>query len=133
MVGVPGGALTKRTGFRAAVSLVATASALWGASTANAQASYPATVTSVVDGDTLHARFSDGREVTVRLIGIDTPETVDPGAPVECGGPEASRAMEDLVQGRTVRLRSDPTQPAVDRFGRALFVRQPLGWSRRRA
>jgi micrococcal nuclease len=55
------------------------------------QTSSRATVTSVVDGDTLHARLaSDGRDVAVRLIGIDTPETRRPGTPIECGGPEAS-------------------------------------------
>ena len=106
---------------RAAVLLAAAALALLDPSAANAQTAHAATVTSVVDGDTLHARLSDGRNVTVRLIGIDTPETRDPDAPVECGGPEATDAMEDLVLGRAVTLRSDPTQAAVDRFGRALF------------
>ncbi|MBI5087957.1 MAG: nuclease, partial [Actinobacteria bacterium] len=48
-----------------------------------------ATIERVVDGDTVVADF-DGRRETVRLIGIDTPETVKPDAPVECFGPEAS-------------------------------------------
>ncbi|MBN1529434.1 MAG: thermonuclease family protein [Thermoleophilaceae bacterium] len=87
---------------------------------AHAQTSYPATVTSVVDGDTLHASVA-GQDVTVRVIGIDTPETRKPGTPVECGGPEASETMESLVLGQSVNLVSDPTQDAVDRYGRSLF------------
>jgi micrococcal nuclease len=57
----------------------------------------------VVDGDTIEARFG-GRREDVRLIGIDTPETVEPGAPVECFGPEASRFTHRLLERRRVRL-----------------------------
>ncbi len=90
--------------------------------TAHAQVSYPATVTSVVDGDTLHAQMaSDGQDVTVRIIGIDTPETRKPGTPIECGGKEASSAMTDLAQGHAMNLVTDPTQDLVDRYGRSLF------------
>jgi len=67
-------------------------------------------VTRVVDGDTVEVEF-DGRELDVRLIGIDTPETVKPGAPVECFGPEASAYTKDRLEGRTVRLEFD-----VERF-----------------
>ena len=74
----------------------------------------------VVDGDTLVVRVG-GREERVRLIGIDTPESVKPGAPVECGGKAAGRALEDRVpQDGRVRLVSDPTQDRRDRFGRLL-------------
>jgi micrococcal nuclease len=86
-----------------------------------AQTSSPATVTRIVDGDTLVARLADGSEITVRLIGIDTPETVQPGTPVECGGEQATEAMRDLAEGQQVNLVSDPTQDAVDQFGRSLF------------
>ena len=106
---------------RIALVLAALVVSLGGTSSAHAQVAYTANVTSVVDGDTLHARLSDGRDLTVRLIGIDTPETRDPSAPVECGGREATDAMEELVLERAVALRSDPTQGAVDRFGRSLF------------
>jgi micrococcal nuclease len=75
----------------------------------------------VIDGDTLVARLADSSEITVRLIGIDTPETVKPGTPVECGGQQASDAMKQLAEGQQVNLVSDPTQDAVDRFGRSLF------------
>ena len=81
----------------------------------------PATVTRVVDGDTVVARLADGREITVRLIGIDTPEGMKPGVPVECGGEQATEAMRGLVEGQEVSLVSDPSQDAVDRFGRSLF------------
>lgn len=65
-----------------------------------------AVVTRVVDGDTVEARF-EGRELDVRLIGIDTPESVAPGAPIECFGPEASAYTRDRLDGRTVRLEFD--------------------------
>jgi micrococcal nuclease len=62
-----------------------------------------AVVTRVVDGDTVEARV--GREVEdVRLIGIDTPETVKPGTPVECFGPRASAFTHGRLEGRRVRL-----------------------------
>jgi micrococcal nuclease len=60
-------------------------------------------VTRVVDGDTVEARI-DGEVEDVRLIGVDTPETVKPGEPVECFGPAASRFAHDLLEGRRVRL-----------------------------
>jgi micrococcal nuclease len=64
-------------------------------------------VTHVVDGDTIDVELPDGEEDTVRYIGIDTPETVKPDAPVECGGPKAHHVNERLVGGRTVTLRFD--------------------------
>jgi micrococcal nuclease len=88
---------------------------------ASAQTSTPATVSRVVDGDTLVARIADGSDIPVRLIGIDTPETVKPGTPVECGGEQATEAMRELAEGQQVTLVSDPTQGAVDQFGRSLF------------
>src|SRR4051812_34270767 len=78
-------------------------------------------VTRVVDGDTLHVRSSSGREVKVRLLGVDTPETHRPGTPVECGGREASASMARLApRGTRVTLATDPTQGRVDRYGRLL-------------
>jgi micrococcal nuclease len=62
-----------------------------------------ARVTRVVDGDTFEARVG-GRAEDVRLIGIDTPETVKPGTPVQCFGPQASRFTHGLLEGRRVRL-----------------------------
>lgn len=87
-----------------------------------------ARVDRVIDGDTLKVRLSDGRRRTVRVLGIDTPETKKPDTPVECGGPQASASMERLAltgsgygaKGRDIVLISDPTGDQVDRYGRIL-------------
>src|SRR5688500_5204039 len=55
------------------------------ASAARGHDSYPAVVTQVVDGDTVQARSADGRDLTVRLIGIDAPEPVQLSAPAPAG------------------------------------------------
>jgi micrococcal nuclease len=77
-----------------------------------------ARVTHVVDGDTIEVELPDGSEEDVRYIGIDTPETVKPGTPVQCGGPRAHEVNERLVDGRTVRLRFDEERRDV--YGRLL-------------
>ena len=77
-----------------------------------------ASVVRVVDGDTVEVRVG-GREETVRLIGIDTPETVDPRSPVECFGQEASERTKALLPaGAGVRLVAD-AEPR-DRYDRLL-------------
>jgi micrococcal nuclease len=76
----------------------------------------PVTVARVVDGDTI--KLSTGE--TLRLIGVDTPETVDPRAPVQCFGREASARAHALLDGASVRLEYDPTQGRYDRYGRTL-------------
>ena len=77
-----------------------------------------ARVTHVVDGDTIDVRLSNGARRSVRLVGIDTPEVY---GGLECGGPAASAALTaTLPVGTRVRLLSDPTQAAVDRYGRLL-------------
>ncbi|REJ67992.1 MAG: thermonuclease [Planctomycetota bacterium] len=68
----------------------------------------------VVDGDTL--LMTDG--VRVRLIGVDTPETVKPDAPVEPWGKEAAEFTRNFVAGGNVRLRFD--RERLDDFGRTL-------------
>jgi micrococcal nuclease len=75
------------------------------------------TVTRVVDGDTVHVRVS-GQDETVRYIGIDTPESVKPGTPVECFAKAASAANERLVDGQQVRMSYDVERR--DRYGRLL-------------
>jgi micrococcal nuclease len=60
-------------------------------------------VVRAVDGDTIEVRF-DGRVEDVRMIGVDTPETVKPGTPVQCFGPRASRFEHQRVEHRRVRL-----------------------------
>jgi micrococcal nuclease len=77
-----------------------------------------ASVIDVADGDTIVVRVAGQRE-TVRLIGIDTPETKDPDEPVQCFGPEATAAMETLLTRDTlVRLERD-AEPR-DQYGRLL-------------
>ena len=76
-------------------------------------------VVGVVDGDTIDVEVAGGRVERVRLLGIDTPETVDPDRPVECGGPAASALLAELLPaGTVVRLERDTE--ARDRFGRLL-------------
>ena len=87
-------------------------------SQADAAPSVTARVTRVIDGDTIVARLPGGDEEDVRYIGIDTPETVKPGTPVQCFGPRAHEANERLVGGRTVRLRFDAERRDV--YGRLL-------------
>ncbi len=79
------------------------------------------TIVRVVDGDTV--RFlADGQQddISVRLIGINTPETVAPGRPVECFGTEASRFAEEQLADARVLLEFDPSQGETDRFDRTL-------------
>jgi micrococcal nuclease len=101
----------------------------------------------VVDGDTVKVRAFDARRprYTVRLLGIDTPETVRPRTPVECGGREAKGKLLDRAftrprdsdgdgvldreggQGVRVTLTTDPTQDTFDRYSRLLAYVTPLG------
>lgn len=60
-------------------------------------------VVRVIDGDTIVVRL-DGEEEDVRVIGVDTPETVKPDTPVQCFGERASRFTKRLLEGRRVRL-----------------------------
>lgn len=79
-----------------------------------------ALVTKAVDGDTLHVRLDDDTEATVRLLGVNTPETVDPRRPVECFGKEASAFTKAMTDGKRVRLEADPQADEVDKYGRLL-------------
>ena len=76
-------------------------------------------VISVVDGDTLKINI-DGIVETVRLVGIDTPETKHPSKPVECLGKEATEELKKLVSGKNVILENDETQSNRDRYDRLL-------------
>jgi micrococcal nuclease len=77
-----------------------------------------AAIVFVIDGDTVIATF-EGREETVRLIGIDTPETKKQNAPIECYGPEASAYTSSLLpKGTPVRIERDVE--ARDDYGRLL-------------
>jgi micrococcal nuclease len=76
-----------------------------------------ARVTAVIDGDTLDVSLA-GRPERVRLLGVDTPETVDPHESIGCFGPEAAAFTAARLTGRTVRLRFD--RQLRDRYGRLL-------------
>lgn len=87
-----------------------------------------ASVVRVVDGDTIVIDRGRGKE-RVRYIGIDTPESVKPGTPVEFMAREASAANEALVEGREVVLERDVSD--VDRYDRLLryiWLRDGDGW-----
>ena len=76
-------------------------------------------VVRVVDGDSVEGAYH-GRSESVRLIGIDTPETVQPTEPVACWGPRASAAAQRLLGGQRVEVRFDPTQGRRDVYDRLL-------------
>lgn len=76
-------------------------------------------VVRVIDGDTLVADVS-GHALTVRLIGADTPETVDPRKPVQCFGPEASAQAKKMLASTSVYLEKDPAKDDYDKYGRIL-------------
>ncbi len=78
---------------------------------------YP--VTTVVDGDTIKVEIN-GKIETVRIVGINTPETVDPRRPIECFGAQASQKLRELLIGKKVSLQTDITQSDRDRYGRLL-------------
>jgi micrococcal nuclease len=85
------------------------------------------TVVRVVDGDTLVVRIG-GRAEKVRLIGVDTPESVDPRRPVQCFGKEASEFTRRLAEGKRVTLLREAGPGDRDRYGRLLrYVFSPDG------
>ena len=98
-----------------------------------------ATIERIVDGDTLVVRITGrtegaglgaalvGRTYRVRLIGIDTPESVDPRQPVQCFGREAAAATEALVDGRPVRLVKDVEETdGYDRLLRYVYIESEM-------
>lgn len=78
-----------------------------------------ATVTKIVDGDTIHV-VSGNTTNTVRLIGIDTPEVVDPRRPVQCYGKEASQKLQELINKKKVYVTADASQSERDKYDRLL-------------
>lgn len=73
----------------------------------------------VVDGDTFTYDWN-GEKRTVRLLGVDTPETVDPRKEVQCFGAEASQISKNLMEGREVRLETDPIANERDKYNREI-------------
>lgn len=84
-------------------------------------------VIKVADGDTLTIE-NNGEKETIRVIGINTPETVDPRKPVECFGQEASTKAHELLDGASVNVTIDQSQGEKDKYGRTLaYVTLPDG------
>ena len=101
------------------VTVLAAASVLgWWSGQARRTADPEARVVRAVDGDTLVVAFADGHTDTIRVLGVDTPETHDPRKPVQCFGPEAAAYTARRLTGRVVRLESDVE--TRDRYGRRL-------------
>jgi len=84
-------------------------------------------VSRFIDGDTI-AVDMHGTKETIRMIGVDTPETHKPGAPVQCYGPAAAAYTKNIIGEQTVRLEADPTNQNRDRYNRLLrYVYLPDG------
>ena len=83
------------------------------------QTSHTHPVIRVVDGDTVVLSL-DGVKTRVRLIGIDTPETVHPQKPVEHYGQEASTFLKNLLRGESVSLEYETEAATTDKYGRTL-------------
>jgi len=72
-----------------------------------------------VDGDTIAVNMNGAAE-TVRMIGVDTPETHKPNTPVQCYGEAAAAYTKKLIGQASVRLQADPLDTNRDRYGRLL-------------
>lgn len=79
----------------------------------------PYRVARVVDGDTLDVNI-DGKNERIRVIGMDTPETVDPRKTVQCFGIEADNEAKRILAGKMVYLEADSTQNNKDKYNRLL-------------
>lgn len=92
-----------------------------------------AKVLRIVDGDTVEVLI-DSEAIKVRVIGIDTPETVDPRKTVECFGMEASNKAEELLKvGNEIFLEADSSQGDKDRYSRLLryiWINEDLDFGR---
>jgi micrococcal nuclease len=106
-----------RIWWSSALVVLAACSPLSQGSPAPSKAEDVVTVARVVDGDTFVAQ-TEKQKFRVRLIGVDTPETVKPQTPVQCFGPEASSYAKRALNGRQVRLVYDVDR--YDRYGRVL-------------
>lgn len=78
-----------------------------------------AKVIRVVDGDTIEIQINDKRE-KIRVIGVDSPETVDPRKEVECFGQKAAEFSKKKLEKQKVWLEKDESQGDRDKYGRLL-------------
>lgn len=84
-------------------------------------------VTEFVDGDTIKVDMN-GKEETLRFIGVDTPETHDPRKQVQCFGQAAAGFTKQLIGNNSVRLEADPINTNRDRYNRLLrYIYLPDG------
>jgi endonuclease YncB( thermonuclease family) len=74
-------------------------------------------ISDIIDGDTFKI-ILENQEMTVRIIGVDTPETVHPTQLEEYYGWEASNFLKDLLEGENVTLKFD--EDRMDKYGRLL-------------
>lgn len=79
----------------------------------------PYPVAKVIDGDTVSVDIN-GKQEVIRVIGLDSPETVDPRKPVQCFGKEASDKAKQILVGKKVSLEPDPPQGDKDKYNRLL-------------
>lgn len=92
-----------------------------GSTTSSTHIVTNALVVKVVDGDTIEARTDRGNETEkIRLLGINTPESVDPRRPVQCFGKEASTFAKQLMEGKRIALKEDVQADDRDKYGRLL-------------
>ncbi|MFM2310499.1 MAG: hypothetical protein RLY87_2621 [Chloroflexota bacterium] len=80
----------------------------------------PARISAVVDGDTVKLNYQ-GKVVSIRMIGVDTPETKDPRKPVQCFGREATEYTKKTLLNQDVMIAHDPTQDTLDKYQRPLL------------
>ncbi len=100
-----------------AVVVIASVAGWWlGGERRAATAAYR--VVEVLDGDTITVTRGVGAPETIRLLGVDTPETHHPTKPVQCFGPEASAYTTRRLLGQLVRLEDDVE--THDIYGRRL-------------
>lgn len=101
------------------LALVSAALQTEAASLPGTQTTETGTVIKITDGDTIVVKIGKTIE-RVRLIGIDTPEIVDPRKPVQCFASEASQNIKRLVDKKTIALKSEPLDVNRDKYGRLL-------------
>jgi micrococcal nuclease len=76
-------------------------------------------VSKVIDGDTIEV-VKNNEKFKVRLLGVDTPESVHPTKQVECFGKEASEFVKTSLLNQEVVLVNDDSQLDIDKYGRLL-------------
>jgi micrococcal nuclease len=101
-----------------AIVLAATSTMGWWFGEQRRAADTPYRVVQVLDGDTVVVRRAGGSDETIRLLGVDTPETHHPTKPVQCFGPEAAAYTTSRLFGQVVRLEDDVERHDI--YGRRL-------------